>query len=90
MKKTFVITVSDTLQRDILIESETREQALNTVKKMYELKNFMKYSKNKKQWYFTPLPYKRVKQTVSMTEIRNHYGSKIYKNEQPEPDKITA
>lgn len=54
------------------------------------LKNFMKYSKNKKQWYFTPLPYKRVKQTVSMQEIRDHYGSKIYKNEQPEPDKITA
>lgn len=55
-----------------------------------QFKQFLKWSAKKKRWYFTPLPYKRVKKTVPMEDIRNHYGTQTVRNDQPEPEQLKA
>lgn len=55
-----------------------------------QFKEFMRWSKNKSKWYYTPLPYRKQSRTVSMETIRETYGSETVKNNQPDSPELTT
>ena len=53
------------------------DQSEETKKYKDQLKEFMRWTPNKKKWYYTPLPKSRPRKNVTMHEIRKKYGSYI-------------